>query len=332
VGIVVLNWNGRADTLRCLESVAALSYQPRFTIAVDNGSHDGSEAAIRAAFPDVTVIQTGSNLGYTGGNNAGTEHALVQGADYVLILNNDLTIAADALSCAIEAISRNDPAAGIVGFPAYRMDRPEELISWGLREAKYGPEYDKRDPAILQTCELVEVEAAYGCAMLLSRKMLATAGPFCDDFFLMHDEFELCLRARHHGFKVYAASRARVWHKVSLSFGGEASPLRMFYLHRNELLLQQRLLTMRGRADEFSAYLRDYWTRMHEEATEELRRGRFALANARLCAAYCARAGRWGKMNIPLWIRARVAAELGLAGARGLLRRTFRRVRSTGRA
>ena len=68
--LVILTWNGRELTLACLRSLAALEL-PVQLIIVDNGSTDGTAAAVCAAFPAVTVLETGENLGYAGGNNIG---------------------------------------------------------------------------------------------------------------------------------------------------------------------------------------------------------------------------------------------------------------------
>jgi GT2 family glycosyltransferase len=78
VAIIILNWNNPADNLARLRSVAALEYPAERlqVIVVDNGSTDDSVARIRAAYPDVTLIETGANLGYAGGNNVGIRYAL----------------------------------------------------------------------------------------------------------------------------------------------------------------------------------------------------------------------------------------------------------------
>ena len=51
VSIIVLNWNGKEDTLKCLESVLQINYPNFELIIVDNGSSDGSVNAIRLGFP-----------------------------------------------------------------------------------------------------------------------------------------------------------------------------------------------------------------------------------------------------------------------------------------
>src|SRR5207247_11012934 len=89
---VVLNMNGWFDTRECLSSLRLLDYDNRRVVVVDNGSVDGSEARIRRDFPEITVLQTGVNLGFSRGNNIGIRHSLAQGGDFVWLLNNDTAV------------------------------------------------------------------------------------------------------------------------------------------------------------------------------------------------------------------------------------------------
>ena len=103
VAIIILNWNNPEDTLACLRSVAALAYPTVFTLVVDNGSTDDSIPRIRANFPDIQILETGANLGYAGGNNAGIRRAL----------------AADA-ECGLHPQQRRHRRAGLPGAAAGR--------------------------------------------------------------------------------------------------------------------------------------------------------------------------------------------------------------------
>lgn len=79
VFIIILNWNGRDDTLVCLDSVKKLNYPDYHVTVVDNGSTDDSVRAIQACYPPaswLTIIRNDQNLGYTGGNNVGIRHAI----------------------------------------------------------------------------------------------------------------------------------------------------------------------------------------------------------------------------------------------------------------
>ena len=100
---VVLNWNGGADTLAALESLDGIE-----TICVDNGSTDGSDAAVEERFPQVELIRTGANLGFAGGNNVGLRRAFERGAEWALLINND-AIAEPGLRMRLPARQRLDP-------------------------------------------------------------------------------------------------------------------------------------------------------------------------------------------------------------------------------
>ena len=104
VRVVVLNYNGGELVLRCLESLEHLDW-PREAlevVLVDNGSRDGSVAAVRRRFPSVCVIEAGRNLGFAAGNNLGLVD--LGDADYVALLNNDATVDSGWLVPLVEAL------------------------------------------------------------------------------------------------------------------------------------------------------------------------------------------------------------------------------------
>ncbi|SHG20413.1 Glycosyl transferase family 2 [Desulfacinum infernum DSM 9756] len=92
IAVIVLNWNGKEDTLECLDSLSRVNYPRCRLIVVDNASSDGSVEAIRQAFPEVVILRNSRNLGYAGGNNVGIRYALKIGCEYLCILNNDTIV------------------------------------------------------------------------------------------------------------------------------------------------------------------------------------------------------------------------------------------------
>ena len=91
VGIVILNWNGVEDTIECVNSVLKSTYDTYKIYIVDNGSIDNSVelfSNIYGTEDKVTVVSTGKNLGFSGGNNVGMRLAVDEGATYILLLNN----------------------------------------------------------------------------------------------------------------------------------------------------------------------------------------------------------------------------------------------------
>ena len=104
---ITLNWNGKKWLNDCLSSVLAMDYPNFEVVAVDNGSTDGSVDFIREKFHEVQVVETGRNLGYALGFNAGLQHAAAQGAEYFLIMNNDTVIDSQTLSALVKITGKS---------------------------------------------------------------------------------------------------------------------------------------------------------------------------------------------------------------------------------
>jgi GT2 family glycosyltransferase len=115
---VIVNWNGWRDTLECLASVREQEYDHLQIVVVDNGSTDDSVERIRSAFPEVRLIETGKNLGYSGGCNEGLRVALAGNSQFVWLLNNDTICPPDTLRKLVRRAIAS-PEAGLVGTVLY---------------------------------------------------------------------------------------------------------------------------------------------------------------------------------------------------------------------
>lgn len=239
VTAVVLNWNNAPDTVACLASLAQQDY-PHWVLVVDNGSTDDSVARIRAAYPEVELLETGANLGYAGGNNAGIRHALAAGADYVFILNNDVTLHPACLGELVRATAA-EPRAGMVGPLVLDAETPDRVQSAGMRLNALG------DAARLRAGELVScvananetVDAVAGCAMLVRSRAVERAGVLDERFFMYREEVDWCLRAKRAGFDTLVVPTARVWHRETPE-GGERYVRATYYMTRNAYLLMAK--------------------------------------------------------------------------------------------
>ena len=250
VAIVILNWNGRDDTLACLASVAGMTYPNFRVIVVDNGSADDSVAAIRSAFPDVEIIETGRNLGFAGGNNVGIRHALERGADYILLLNNDTEVDSGMLD-AFVAAAGHFPDAGVFSGKIYFHAEPNRIWYAGAQWNPKNARFDLLGEGLLDdgtnfsnTCE---TGYACGCAFFLPAGRLREIGLLDEDFFLYFEETDWCYRAKAAGHPSIFVPDAKLWHKVSVSFGGEGSPLALYFITRNRLLWARRHASMTTR-------------------------------------------------------------------------------------
>lgn len=225
LAIVILNWNLPDETLACLDSVrAAVAAIPQVRlIIVDNGSSDDSAARLGRAAVDsrdlpVTLLETGRNLGFAGGMNAGIRWALQQGAATVLALNNDTVVDA-AMVGQLLAEMATRPDAGLVGPVIYTYDAPDRIWRFGDKEHWLWPiPYRLPDRMATETQGApFAVDYITGCAMLARASALEAAGLFDERYFMYFEDADLCRRVRAAGFGIYVVPKAKLWHKVSLS-------------------------------------------------------------------------------------------------------------------
>ena len=145
VRVVVLNYNGGPFVVRCLEHLVRTEWPAELLdlVVVDNASTDGSDAAIAERFPEVTLIQTGANLGFSGGNNAALHD--LHDVDFVALVNNDAFVEPGWLAPLVDALEA-DPGLGaacpkILFAPRFReiviesptFDPPGDSRSLGVR-------------------------------------------------------------------------------------------------------------------------------------------------------------------------------------------------------
>ncbi len=237
VAIIILNWNNWPDTLACVASCRQLTWPNVRMVIVDNGSTDGSEEILKERCPDAEIMQTGTNLGFAGGNNVGISRAVERGAKYVWLLNNDAEADPEALTMLVEAME-GDPAAAVAGSKVYYHDDPERIWCAGGMWRKGGLRLRQRGANRLDNGEfdrLVPVGSVSGCSMLLRTTALREVGLLDEGYFLYWEDTDWCARAGKHGYRVLFVPASRVWHKVSASVAPR-SQRQYYYNTRNGLI------------------------------------------------------------------------------------------------
>jgi len=241
---IVLSWDGREDTLSCLESLERVAREDLAIVCVDNASSDGSAQAVRERFPAVTLIEAPTNLGYSAGNNLGLRHAMAAGAGWMMLVNNDTTVDPIVIE-GFERAARARPRAGILAGKLYFADRPQtiwfagqrvsELFGYSGRPRGYGRPDGPRYGAVRVTGR------AAGALMAISREAVEAVGLLDEELFAYVEDVEWALRVRAADLEVAFAPDARAWHRVSASSGGEArSTATLYYGIRNTLTVLER--------------------------------------------------------------------------------------------
>lgn len=235
--IILLTWNRWEDTEACLQSLLPVVHEQIRVLVVDNGSTDGTPENIRRRFPRFEVHENGKNLGFPAGNNVGIHHALAEGADYVILLNNDTVVDRGFAEELVAAAQRN-PSAGMISSLIYFHDRPGVvwfagggISTWTGRSRHAG--YLQADRG--QFTGDVPIDRPCACSLLVTRRFLETVGLMREGLFLYGEEIDWMLRARRLGFRCILATRSKVWHKVSSSTKASPHPVSLYYSTRNML-------------------------------------------------------------------------------------------------
>jgi GT2 family glycosyltransferase len=272
VGVVVLNYNGLADTVECLQSLAALKYPRWFPVVVDNASVVDPRERLSHDFPGCVVIRSPENRGWAGGNNLGIRYCLENQADYVVLINNDTTVSSDLISRLVLA-AETHREFGVLGPVIRDYQPPCAVQTEGCNFNRPDrPEFFQRVPVPLVVGEIpkvIEVDIVNGCCLMASADVFRKVGLIDERFFLIHEESDFCLRARRAGFRCGVISEALVWHKWSQSFRRTGLRHQCYYDTRNLLLLLMKhgrlRQPQRGRIRSLISYVKYAFARWERE-------------------------------------------------------------------
>lgn len=220
LNIIIINWNLKEDTIACLKSLVKSGVSPRQIILVDNGSDDGSVESFQNKFEhQLNIIENPQNIGYAKACNQGIELAINNRVEWILLLNNDTVVAENFLEEIGKAKKYQD---------SYSIFSP--LIFYYTNPNTIWYSGDRRIPGTLITVsslrgedsrrdlpDITPVHFVNGCGMLVHHKVFETIGLFDPSYIMYGEEVDFCWRAHLAGFNMATLSKAKMWHKVSLS-------------------------------------------------------------------------------------------------------------------
>ena len=246
LGIIILNWNGWNDTLECLASLMANTFQDFQVILIDNGSTDDSVQMIISWAGEenvsltqhqlkniehpldgiksnnhsrIVLMQSPENLGFARGCNVGLRYAMQIGFDYICLLNNDTTVARDAMGLLYDFMERNSDYEVITPI-IYYYHRPDTVWNFGGRLTFTGRRkyyLGNRRIANDQVVPIKKITFLTGCALFARTSIFSQYGLLTEAFFFGEEDYEFCLRMRANRVKMAAVSCAKVFHKVNAS-------------------------------------------------------------------------------------------------------------------
>lgn len=223
LSVVVLSWNTKALTLRCLETVEAAASPPaRETIVVDNASSDGSADAIAARYPGVRLLRNARNEGYARGNNQGIRASRGR---HVLLLNSDTEAAPRAFTALVRFLDGN-PAYGAAGARLWNPDgtiqaacmrfpSPLTAVAYDSPFGRWWPENPVTRRHFCRDFDHLEsrdVEQPPGAALCVRRETLERVGLLDEELFLFFNDVDFCRRLRRAGLRIRYLADANVVH------------------------------------------------------------------------------------------------------------------------
>ncbi|PKP52924.1 MAG: dTDP-Rha--alpha-D-GlcNAc-pyrophosphate polyprenol alpha-3-L-rhamnosyltransferase [Bacteroidetes bacterium HGW-Bacteroidetes-1] len=239
VSIITVNYNQSAVTLEFLASLRQTTYPNIEVFVVDNGSPKDNPDIIAEKFPDITLIKTGKNLGFAGGNNVAVEKSK---GKYLLFINNDTEVDPGFLEPLVELLEQH-AEIGMVSPKIHFFHTPNTFQYAGftplskitVRNEAIG--FGETDKGQYDVCH--ETGSIFGAAMLVPRKVIEEVGMMTEVFFLYYEEHDWAERIKKAGYKIYYNGFSKVRHKESISTVKD-SPFQIYYLHRGRVLFARR--------------------------------------------------------------------------------------------
>jgi GT2 family glycosyltransferase len=242
--VIILTWNQRETTLRCLESLVPELPEDCTILVWDNGSEDGTVEAVRQTFPSVLVHAQSENIGVAGGRNAAARLAEeLLHPTHLVFLDNDMLVEPGFIKALYQPFCENKQVGQTQAKLRFMHDR--SLINdgggaqinymlWkitpvGYREADQG-QYDQVKPCI--SC---------GGAMMVRTDIFNKLGGFDMTFNPFGPEdLDFSLRLQQAGYQALFVPQAVAYHVVSHTYGSGYSEEYARHKSRHWLVFMRR--------------------------------------------------------------------------------------------
>lgn len=253
-------------TFECLQSLEKIKKaELEVEIVVLNNNPDETIEIPQEKFSHLPILVFNSlvNMGFSGGHNRNISYALSNGADYVLILNNDTVVDEEFLAELYSTFKNTDDAGIVVPkiyfFPGdeFHKDRYSKTqrgkviwyaggnIDW-RNVIGYHPGVDEVDDS-RKFEEIQRVVLATGACMLVSREVLQKVGFFDERYFLYYEDADFSMRVQKENYSIYFNPNSVVWHKNARSTGGSGSGLQDYFISRNRMLFGMSYAPLRSK-------------------------------------------------------------------------------------
>lgn len=235
IAIILVNYNGLQDTIECIESIKkANNYDEIQIIVVDNASDKDEAKLIKQYDSEIKAIRTKCNKGFSYGNNIGIKYALSKKYSKIALLNNDTVIAKNTFELLRDAID----SGCTVAVPKILYYEKKDLIWYGGGTINKwtGNAYHFNELKPKKKQKANQGFFATGCCIMFSYEVFYKVGLLDESYFMYCEDVDYCLRLYDKGIDIKYVPRAKLWHKIGVSSGGNTSAFSTYYLTRNRML------------------------------------------------------------------------------------------------
>lgn len=236
---IILNWKQPEITIECIQALQQMTYRHLAILVLDNGSGDDSCEKLKKNSDNIEIIALPKNLGFAGGCNWGMRHAKKLGYDWVLLINNDAFAAPDMLTHLVKEIEDD---VALLAPKIFYEEEPSLIWFAGANQHKLILEMrdsgqKKSDNPRWKTRD---VDYLVGTCLLVNLGVVWDVGLLNEGYFMYYEDLDWSILLRKAGYRLRFVSRAHLYHRVSLSTGGEGSALHRYYLARSSVLFFHR--------------------------------------------------------------------------------------------
>ncbi len=240
LGVVTVTYNSAGVLHHFLECLRAqdLPAGAFRTYVVDNASTDTTLEMLRAGDTSVCIFPNADNRGFAAASNQGIRHALADGCEFVLLLNNDTSFDPTLFRDLLAVADRID--ARVLTPRIDREDSPSEYwyAGGGIRQWRaFTPTLPRPEDS---ESGHHPVRFASGCCLLIRQDVIYQVGLLDEDFFVYCEDMDFCLRLKHHHIPIDYVPSIRMRHKVGNSTGGHASAFSVSERMRNQVILLRK--------------------------------------------------------------------------------------------
>ncbi len=245
LAIVTVTYNSATVVDDFLESLTVNMLMPRVRLyLVDNASADNTLKRVDKykGLIDMVVVENAKNLGAAAGNNQGISAALADGADWILLVNNDTVLPEGTLTGLIDTAKKQ----GLhILSPTILGNEPQESIWYagGTISPYQGMKVRHQDfgaSVLAAPRGLRKTQYASTCCLLLHRDVLCRIGGLDEEYFVYFEDVDFAVRAKSAGFTYWVTGDYRIVHKASSLTGGYLSSFSVRWISRNWVVVARK--------------------------------------------------------------------------------------------